>query len=310
MRRNAQGKTRPARSAREPLAALVDDHRPLLTAAALSAGLAHARARSAPGRLAGEARAFLDLLVAALEGGGVAAGLRDNVATGALASASDAEIDAVFAVWRRAVHPLVASIAGRRATRRADEALAALQRGATAAAARWADRRIDVVAVAASAGGLTALVSLLGSIPTEAATTWLIVLHVSPRAPNLVASVLARHIPISVSAAVDGGALHLGSAHVAPPGWHLVVAGGALRLLDAPPVRFVKPSADVLFGSAAAAFGRRLASVVLSGTGSDGAAGSCGSTAAPPSPRTPGRRSSAGCPPRRSRPATCSTCCR
>jgi two-component system chemotaxis response regulator CheB len=89
-----------------------------------------------------------------------------------------------------------------------------------------------------------------------------------------VASVLARHIPISVSAAVDGGALHLGSAHVAPPGWHLVVAGGALRLLDAPPVRFVKPSADVLFGSAAAAFGRRLASVVLSGTGSDGAAGS------------------------------------
>jgi two-component system chemotaxis response regulator CheB len=43
--------------------------------------------------------------------------------------------------------------------------------------------------------------------------------------------------------------------------------------MDDPPVRMLRPSVDVLFESAAVAFGRHLLSVVLTGTGSDGAAG-------------------------------------
>src|SRR5205807_3722319 len=75
------------------------------------------------------------------------------------------------------------------------------------------------------------------------------------------------------TSAVRRGMIYLGHAYVAPPASHLVITDGRLDLVDGPPVHFVKPSADVLFESAALAFGPRLMSVVLSGSGVDGAAG-------------------------------------
>jgi len=73
--------------------------------------------------------------------------------------------------------------------------------------------------------------------------------------------------------ATDGQELHEGCAYVAPPGSHLVVEPGRLRLSAAAPVNRVRPAVDVLFRSTAAAYDSYAVGVVLSGTGDDGSAG-------------------------------------
>ena len=64
-----------------------------------------------------------------------------------------------------------------------------------------------------------------------------------------------------------------GHVYVAPPGYHLLVDRHRFFLDTEAPVRYSRPSVDVLFQSAALAFGARMAAVVLTGANSDGAAG-------------------------------------
>jgi two-component system, chemotaxis family, protein-glutamate methylesterase/glutaminase len=68
--------------------------------------------------------------------------------------------------------------------------------------------------------------------------------------------------------------LERGVAFIAPPNHHLLVnAGGRLSLSQTELVHFVRPSADLLFESTAAAYKERAIAVVLSGSGRDGAMG-------------------------------------
>jgi two-component system chemotaxis response regulator CheB len=88
------------------------------------------------------------------------------------------------------------------------------------------------------------------------------------------ADILARHTRLPVKQAREGEVLCPGTVYTPAPGRHLVVRGdGTLSLSPAPRVNFARPSADVLFESAAAAFGERVVGVVLTGGGCDGAAG-------------------------------------
>lgn len=64
-----------------------------------------------------------------------------------------------------------------------------------------------------------------------------------------------------------------GHVYVAPAGYHLLVERGGLALSTEAPVNHARPSLDVLFDSAAAAYGSEVIGVVLSGTGHDGAVG-------------------------------------
>jgi two-component system chemotaxis response regulator CheB len=64
------------------------------------------------------------------------------------------------------------------------------------------------------------------------------------------------------------------SIYLAPPDYHLLVDDSLrLSLSVEEPVNLARPSIDVLFESAAWAFGPRLLAVVLSGANADGAAG-------------------------------------
>jgi two-component system, chemotaxis family, protein-glutamate methylesterase/glutaminase len=77
-----------------------------------------------------------------------------------------------------------------------------------------------------------------------------------------------------VKEAEDGDVVSASTVYIAPPDKHLLAnADGTLSLSHSELVHFVRPSADLLFDSVAAAFGARAIAVVLTGSGSDGAMG-------------------------------------
>jgi two-component system chemotaxis response regulator CheB len=88
------------------------------------------------------------------------------------------------------------------------------------------------------------------------------------------AEILARRVRLDVRQAQGGEIIRPGIIYIAPPDRHLLVnPQGVLTLSDAALVRYVRPSADLLFSSLAASFGAQVIAVVLSGTGRDGADG-------------------------------------
>ena len=128
----------------------------------------------------------------------------------------------------------------------------------------------DLVVVAASAGGLAALSTVLGSLPADFPVPVVVVQHVDPRRRSLMADILGRRTALRVEQAVEGARLAPSTVLVAPPDEHLLVsAEGTVNLSHSELVHFVRPSADLLFESAAGAFPGRVIGVVLTGTGSD-----------------------------------------
>ena len=85
--------------------------------------------------------------------------------------------------------------------------------------------------------------------------------------------VIGRHARLSVVHAEEGAQLERGHIYLAPPDRHLLVKRGTLTLTNTELVNFVRPSADLMFESVAAAYGARAIAVVLTGSGHDGALG-------------------------------------
>ena len=132
----------------------------------------------------------------------------------------------------------------------------------------------DIVALAASAGGLKALTDVLAALPVDFPAPLVVVQHLDPRHRSLMAEILGKRISIPVKEAREGDHITPGQVYVAPPNRHLLVnADGSLSLTQTELVHFVRPSADLLFESTAAAYRDRAIAVVLSGSGKDGAMG-------------------------------------
>src|SRR5205823_1930825 len=130
-----------------------------------------------------------------------------------------------------------------------------------------------VVALAASAGGVEALIAVVDGLPQDLPAAVVVVLHCGQ--VSHLAQVLARRTRMTVEIAVDGRLVEPGHLYVAQPERHVAVdAEGRLRLATSPLVRFHRPSADVLFESVAELCGADAVGVVLSGTGDDGTRGS------------------------------------
>jgi two-component system chemotaxis response regulator CheB len=134
--------------------------------------------------------------------------------------------------------------------------------------------RTAIVAMAASAGGIKALSTVLGALPAGLHVPILVVQHLDPRHETLLADVLGRRTPLEVKLAEDGELTQGGRVYLAPPDHHLLVgADGTLTLSMAEKMHFLRPSADLLFESVASTYGDRALVVVLSGSGTDGAVG-------------------------------------
>lgn len=132
----------------------------------------------------------------------------------------------------------------------------------------------DIVVIGASAGGLVALSTVLAALSPGFPVPVVLVLHLSPVHPSHLAGVLARVSRLPVFWAAEGSRLEPGTVYVAPPDWHVtVVPAGVVALTQSPPVHFARPSVDLLFVSAANAFGPRTLAVILTGNGYDGSNG-------------------------------------
>lgn len=131
-----------------------------------------------------------------------------------------------------------------------------------------------IVVIASSAGGLSALNEVLPMLPRSLNAAIVIAQHRGMEYPELLPTLLAAGTALLVKNAEAGEALLAGRVYVGPPGKHIAVtAARSIALFSAPPVRFVRPCADLLFQSAAEVFGPRAIALVLSGNGNDGAFG-------------------------------------
>jgi PAS domain S-box-containing protein len=135
------------------------------------------------------------------------------------------------------------------------------------------DRPCFVVGIGASAGGQAALEQIFTAMPPDCGLTFVVIMHIPPDGPSLLADLLGRYTSMDVVTAEDGMALAPSRIQVIPPGRDLVVSGDRLRLVDPAGTSPLHHPIDRFFHSLAAELKERAIAVVLSGFGTDGAEG-------------------------------------
>ena len=132
----------------------------------------------------------------------------------------------------------------------------------------------EIVVIGASWGGLDALKVVLSGLPTSFSTPIAIVQHRSPSSRDEGLTAYFDGIcPLSVRTVDDKDPIEPGHVYVAPPDYHLLVDRGYFEVSIDLPIQFSRPSVDVLFDSAADAYGAATVGVILTGANSDGAEG-------------------------------------
>jgi two-component system, chemotaxis family, protein-glutamate methylesterase/glutaminase len=133
--------------------------------------------------------------------------------------------------------------------------------------------RPEAIVIGCSAGGLDALKPLLHAMEPPLSQAVVVCSH-SGDPGSLLVELLARHSALPVREAQERWPVEAGAVHVAPAGYHLLIERDRRFAfsVDAP-VHYSRPSIDVLFESAADAYGARLVGVMLTGANADGARG-------------------------------------
>lgn len=130
------------------------------------------------------------------------------------------------------------------------------------------------VVMGASAGGMQALKTIIAALPSSFPLPVAVVQHIGEHRESILADYLSRLSALSVKEAEDKEPFCAGQVYLAPPGYHLLIEPDKTFSLSVDPcVNYSCPSIDVLFESAADAFGNSLIGVVLTGANADGSHG-------------------------------------
>lgn len=135
---------------------------------------------------------------------------------------------------------------------------------------------VSVIAIGGSTGAPAAIAEILRGLPAGFPIPVLLVIHIGDPFGISFAEWLDGLSSLRVRYARDGESLPpFGQSGIimAPPGFHLLLREGRLRLTQDPERNSCRPSVDVLFESLAREFGAQTAACVLTGMGRDGAAG-------------------------------------
>lgn len=134
--------------------------------------------------------------------------------------------------------------------------------------------RVEAIVVGASAGGVEALLSLLGPLRQGYVLPIIVVLHLPEERRSHLAEVFSRRVMLPVEEATDKQDIMPGTVYFATPGYHLSVEQDrSLSLSLEDRVHHSRPAIDYLFESAADVYGESLAAVLLTGANHDGARG-------------------------------------
>ena len=132
----------------------------------------------------------------------------------------------------------------------------------------------EAVVIGASAGALEALSVILPTLPAGFRLPLIVVVHVPPDKRSMLAELFQAKCRIPVREAEDKEPINPGTVYFAPSDYHLLVeTEKSLSLSSDEPVLFSRPSIDVLFESAADAYGSALMAIILTGANQDGAKG-------------------------------------
>jgi two-component system chemotaxis response regulator CheB len=130
------------------------------------------------------------------------------------------------------------------------------------------------VVIGASAGAIQALSRILPALPADYPIPVLVVVHIPSDGSDLLATLFQAKCRMAVKEAEDKEPVLPGRIYFGVSDYHLLVeADRSLSLSVDEPVHFSRPSVDVLFESAADAYGPGLVGIVLTGANEDGAEG-------------------------------------
>ena len=133
--------------------------------------------------------------------------------------------------------------------------------------------RPNLIVVGASAGGLKALEMGLGALPRGFPVPIVAVQHRARESGDTFAEVLGKASALPVHEVEDDDQLRAPGVYLAPPDYHVLIEPGRVALSVDEPVSYSRPSIDVLFESAADAYGAKVCAVLLTGANADGAKG-------------------------------------
>ena len=131
----------------------------------------------------------------------------------------------------------------------------------------------SVVGIGTSWGGLAALTALLGGLPADFSIPLVVVQHRSNDSERLLSQLLQDATDLRVCEIEDKDELAPGTVHLAPANYHVLIEEGYVSLTVEEPVRFSRPSIDVMLTSAADTYRSAVIGVVLTGANEDGARG-------------------------------------
>ena len=131
----------------------------------------------------------------------------------------------------------------------------------------------DIIVVGASAGGLKALETVLGALPRGFPVPIVAVQHRARDSSDTYAEVLGKGSALPVREIEDDDRLRAPGVYLAPPDYHVLIEPGRMALSVDEAVSYSRPSIDVLFESAADAYGSHVCAVLLTGANADGAKG-------------------------------------
>lgn len=134
--------------------------------------------------------------------------------------------------------------------------------------------RYRAVVVGASAGGVDALLKILGALPPRFSLPIIGVLHLPEEGDSRLAEVFEQRLQRPVRQAVDKAPIEPGMIYFAGPGYHLSVERDlTFSLSQEDRVHYSRPAIDLLFESAADVYADQLVGVLLTGANQDGAQG-------------------------------------
>src|SRR5205814_272889 len=133
-------------------------------------------------------------------------------------------------------------------------------------------RRVSIVGVGASAGGVKALQEFFGALPANPGAAFVVIVHLDPNVRSELAEILSTHSRMPVHQVTKKTELKRDCIYVIPPDRQLRISEDEIAAVPFREPRGQRTPIDLFFRSLAEQHSDGFA-VILTGAGSDGAIG-------------------------------------